>query len=199
MLSPSLVLGDLELESTPASIANSDTAPLSSPESLYRQAASSPATSATQVIAEHPRFTPTICQPFERHRPKTSSSQSLLKLAPNDPMTPPSPSLLEITPVGPISPPSRSPTKRTHFTPLAAFALTKTTTWAHANQLASLHPSRKLSVWPPPTQPVPPNVHSSRFTIYPPLQKFYPPVHPRFFGPGPAHVNFALPLFISLI
>ncbi|KAH9008144.1 hypothetical protein EDB83DRAFT_2458490 [Lactarius deliciosus] len=68
-LSPSLMLGELELESTPAStIVNSDTVPLSSPER--------PPSPINSTVLTPP---------------------GLLKLSPKGPITPPSPSPLEFT------------------------------------------------------------------------------------------------------
>ncbi|KAH9014354.1 hypothetical protein EDB83DRAFT_2529321 [Lactarius deliciosus] len=93
MLSPSPVLGHLELDSTPASTVNSDTAPLSSPERP-------PLSPSGIVLPLPPSLKLSLSIPVSPHHlSSVLTPPGLLKLSPNSPMTPTSPNPLGVTPV----------------------------------------------------------------------------------------------------
>ncbi|KAH9019183.1 hypothetical protein EDB85DRAFT_583297 [Lactarius pseudohatsudake] len=168
-LSPSLALDDLELESTPASIVNSDTIPLSSP--------GRPPLSSSDIVPQLPpplKFSLSI--PVSPHRLSTVlTPPGLLKLSPNVPVTPPSLSPLEatgLTPVGPI------------FSPLEALPVS--TPLENSPSAPSTQLARHMSI------PV-----NSTFTSLQIVPSRSPSLSLP--SPGSARVNFALPFPISAI
>ncbi|KAH9010231.1 hypothetical protein EDB85DRAFT_2161690 [Lactarius pseudohatsudake] len=191
-LSPSLVLGDLELklEPTPASLVDSETVSLSSPARLP-----SSSNSINLPLPAPLKFSPSV---LVSPCPSPISSTiltppGLLKLSPNGPITPPLPSPLEatrLTAVGPISPsietsldppvsprslPSPSPQRPPGLMPIASQVSTLLESSPPAPSTQSI--CRK---------PIP--AHSTLS----PLQVVF--CSPSLSGPDPTYVDSAFPL-----
>ncbi|KAH9020251.1 hypothetical protein EDB83DRAFT_2567819 [Lactarius deliciosus] len=206
MLSPSLVLGDLELESTAApTIVNLDTVPLGSPECLPPPIDSTVITPPSLLkLSPNGPLTPTSPNPLGVTPVCSTSSgpglapvaisllplpidftiltpPGLLRLSPNVPITPPSPSPLEatrLTMFGPISPPLEV------LTNLRLIGSQVSTPLESSPLAPSTQSNCRIST------PV-----NSPFT---PLQ-ITPSCSPSLAGPHPAHVDFASPFSISAI
>ncbi|KAH9034565.1 hypothetical protein EDB85DRAFT_2221248 [Lactarius pseudohatsudake] len=186
-LSPSLVLDDLKLESTPAPIV---TVLLSSPER--------PPLSSSNIVPQLPpplKYTPSV--PVSPHHSSTILTPlSLLRLSPNGLITPPSPSPLEVTMFGPISPPLEVPPDEliSSYSPpslppqrppgLTPIALQVSTPLESSLPATSTQPVRHMSI-PADSLSTPLQIAPSRL--------------PSLLLSGPAPVNFVFPLSIPAI
>ncbi|KAH9049567.1 hypothetical protein EDB84DRAFT_1556168 [Lactarius hengduanensis] len=180
-LSPSLVLDDLGLESTPAPVV---TVLLSSPE---RPPSS---LSCVELPPSVPlKYTPSVLV-SPRHSSTILTLPSLLRLSPNGLITPPSPSPLEVTTFGPISPPLEVPPNDliSPYSPLSLPPQRPPGLTLIASQVSTLLESSPPA---PSTQsiyrkPIPAD------STHSPLQVVF--CSPSLSGPDPAYVDSAFPL-----